>query len=83
MVKEKKIKKYRTPYIIFVQEEIKKMKNINLNIIEKMKIIGKNWKKLSIKEKEKYIKESELDKEKFNKIFSRIFFSLLFFTIKR
>lgn len=66
MVKEKKIKKYRTPYIIFVQEEIKKMKNINLNIIEKMKIIGKNWKKLSIKEKEKYIKESELDKEKFN-----------------
>ena len=57
MVKEKKIKKYRTPYIIFVQEEIKKMKNINLNIIEKMKIIGKNWKKLSIKEKEKYIKE--------------------------
>ena len=71
MVKEKKIKKYKTPYIFFVQDEIEKMrkeKQNTLNIIEKMKIIGNKWKNLSNDIKQIYIKKSELDKEKFNKI---------------
>ena len=71
MVKEKKIKKYKTPYIFFVQDEIEKMrkeKQNNLNIIEKMKIIGNKWKNLPNDIKQIYINKSELDKEKFNKI---------------
>ncbi len=71
MVKEKKIKKYKTPYIFFVQDEIEKMrkeKQNTLNIIEKMKMIGNKWKNLSNDIKQIYIKKSELDKEKFNKI---------------
>ena len=71
MVKEKKIKKYKTPYIFFVQDETEKMrkeKQNNLNLIAKMKIIGNKWKNLPNNIKQIYIKKSELDKEKFNKI---------------
>ena len=71
MVKEKKIKKYKTPYIFFVQEETEKMRNDkrnNLSLIEKIKIIGNKWKNLPNNIKQIYIKKSELDKEKFNKI---------------
>jgi len=71
MVKEKKIKKYKTPYIFFVQEETEKMRNDkrnNLSLIEKIKIIGNKWKNLPNNIKQIYIQKSELDKEKFNKI---------------
>ena len=71
MVKEKKIKKYKTPYIFFVQEETEKMRNDkrnNLSLIEKIKIIGNKWKNLPNNIKQIYIQKSELDKEKINKI---------------
>ena len=44
-----------------------KKKYSNLNNNEIFKLIGQNWKKLPIKNKEKYFEEEKLEKEKFNK----------------
>ena len=44
-----------------------KKKYSNLNNNEIFKLIGQNWKKLPMKNKEKYFEEEKLEKEKFNK----------------
>ena len=66
---KKKIKKYCSAYMLYSKKEyynIKK-KYSNLNNNEIFKLIGQNWKKLPIKNKEKYFEEEKLEKEKFNK----------------
>ena len=65
----KKIKKYCSAYMLYSKKEyynIKK-KYSNLNNNEIFKLIGQNWKKLPMKNKEKYFEEEKLEKEKFNK----------------
>lgn len=63
-----KPKKIRSAYIFFSidkRNEIK-TKYPNLKPQEIMKKIGESWKKLSLEKKEKYEKQKEIDKERFN-----------------
>ena len=63
------IKKYKSAYIFFTQENMAKYKQLNQNLLLKeiFKLIGKDWKKLSKKEKEKYYELEKESKEAFNK----------------
>ena len=63
------IKKYKSAYIFFTQEKIPKYKKTypKLTLKEIFKLIGKDWKKLTKKEKEKYYKLEKKSKEMFDK----------------
>ena len=64
-----KIKKYKSAYIFFTEENIPKYKKLEPKLLlrEIFKLIGKDWKKLSKKEKEKYYKLENKSKETFVK----------------
>ena len=64
-----KIKKYKSAYIFFTQENIPKYKKLEPKLLlrEIFTLIGKDWKKLSKKEKEKYYKLEKKSKEMFEK----------------
>ena len=53
-----KIKKSKSAYIFFTEENIPKYKKLEPKLLlrEIFRLIGKDWKKLSKKEKEKYYK---------------------------
>ncbi len=61
----KKPKRFRTAFMIYLQEN--KSKVDKKNCIESLKVLGQNWKNLSKIEKDIYIKKSENDKERYNK----------------
>ena len=61
----KKPKRFRTAFMIYLQEN--KTKVDKKNCIESLKVLGQNWKNLSKIEKDIYIKKSENDKERYNK----------------
>ena len=61
----KKPKRFRTAFMIYLQEN--KNKVDKKNCIESLKVLGQNWKNLSKIEKDIYIKKSENDKERYNK----------------
>ena len=64
-----KMKKYKSAYIFFTEENIPKYKKLEPKLLlrEIFKLIGKDWKKLSKKEKEKYYKLENKSKETFVK----------------
>ena len=61
----KKPKRFRTAFMIYLQEN--KSKVDKKNCIESLKVLGQSWKNLSKIEKDIYIKKSENDKERYNK----------------
>ena len=61
----KKPKRFRTAFMIYLQEN--KNKVDKKNCIESLKNLGQNWKKLDQKEKDIYIKKSETDKHRYKK----------------
>ena len=67
--KSSTIKKYKSAYIFFTQEKTPKYKKLfpNLLLKEIFKLIGKDWKKLTQKEKDKYYELEKKSKETFNK----------------
>lgn len=64
-----KLKRYKSAYLFFFENEIKKKKQENNTFpyIELVKEIGKKWTTLSKEEKEKYINLEKIEKNKFNK----------------
>ena len=67
-LKSSSIKKYKSAYIFFTQEKTPKYKKLfpNLLLKEIFKLIGKDWKKLTQKEKIKYYELEKKSKEAFN-----------------
>ena len=67
--KSTSIKKYKSAYIFFTQEKIPKYKKLHPKLLLKeiFKLIGKDWKKLTKKEKEKYYKLENKSKETFER----------------
>ena len=60
-------KKPKSSFSFFLMEKISEIKSQdkNLTFIEVSRKVGKEWKDLSAKQKEKYIKKNEKDKERF------------------
>ena len=73
MVKNKSvsspIKKYKSAYMFFTQENVPKYKQLypHLLLREIFKLIGKDWKQLSKEDKEKYFELEKKSKDIFNK----------------
>ena len=67
--KSSRIKKYKSAYIFFTQENTNKFKNLypNTSLREIFKLIGQEWKKLDEKGKKKYYELEKKSKEKFEK----------------
>ena len=67
--KSPNIKKYKSAYIFFSQENTSKYKNLfpNLSLREIFKLIGEEWNKLNENEKEKYYELEKKSKENFEK----------------
>ena len=67
--KSPNIKKYKSAYIFFSQENTSKYKNLfpNLSLREIFKLIGEEWNKLNESEKEKYYVLEKKSKENFEK----------------
>ncbi len=60
-------KRPKSAFIYFVTEKINELKSINkfVNITEAIQKLGKEWKDLNEKKKEKYYKKNDNDKERF------------------
>ena len=61
----KKPKRFRTAFMIYLQEN--KSKVDKKNCIESLKDLGQQWKKLNKQEKDLYIRKSENDKQRYKK----------------